>query len=106
MPVATSRRLRDELNVDSTLEFIYKFNYQAQFDAAGSENELCHVYLGKIDDAVRPNEHEIAAVRYVAPELLTSELVDASAKFTPWFQMEWQTLLESHRDSLARYCSV
>jgi len=106
MSVATSRRLQDELNVRATLEFVYKFAYQAQFDAAGAENELCHVFLGRIENAIQPNEHEIAAIRYVAPDVLLAELAEDSARITPWFRMEWLTLLEEHRDVLARYCSV
>ena len=106
MSVATSRRLQDELNVQATLAFVYKFTYQAQFDAAGAENELCHVFLGRIESDVQPNEHEIAAIRYVSPDGLLAELAEDSERITPWFRMEWLTLLEKHRATLARYCAV
>lgn len=106
MPVATSRRLQDELNINTTLEFVYKFAYQAQFDSAGAENELCHVFLGRIDTDVRPNEHEIAAIRYVSPAVLSAELEAEAAPITPWFRMEWRTLVDAHRDVLARYCPI
>ena len=106
MAVATTRRLRDELNIDAVLEFIYKFTYQAQYDDSGAENELCHVFLGRVGDDVRPNDHEIAALRYVAPGALLAELEDDNGQFTPWFKMEWLTLLEEHRASLAQYCEV
>ena len=43
MRVATRRRLRDELNIDVELEYVYKFIYQAEFGEFGSEHELCHV---------------------------------------------------------------
>ncbi|MDH3547499.1 MAG: isopentenyl-diphosphate Delta-isomerase, partial [Gammaproteobacteria bacterium] len=61
MAVATQRRLHDELNIETALEFVYRFNYQASYARLGSERELCHVYLGKTIDQVRPNEHEISA---------------------------------------------
>ena len=96
----------DELNIDAVLEFIYKFTYQAQYDDSGAENELCHVFLGRVGDDVRPNDHEIAALRYVAPGALLAELEDDNGQFTPWFKMEWLTLLEEHRASLAQYCEV
>jgi isopentenyl-diphosphate delta-isomerase len=104
--IATSRRLHDELNVESTLEFVYKFSYQARFDASGAENELCHVFLGRVDDDVRPNELEIAAIRYVSPAVLQQEFVDAADTFTPWFKMEWQALLNEHGAMLERYCTI
>lgn len=106
MPVATRRRLRDELNVESALEFVYKFSYQAQFGDAGSENELCHVYLGRVGDAVAANEHEIAALRYISAADLLRELDAAPEQFTPWFKMEWLALADEHSDALSRYCSL
>lgn len=106
LQIATSRRLHDELNVESTLEFVYKFSYQARFDASGAENELCHVFLGRVGDDVRPNELEIAAIRYVSPAVLQAEFVDAADTFTPWFKMEWQALLNEHGAMLERYCTI
>jgi isopentenyl-diphosphate delta-isomerase len=100
MLLATSRRLRDELNITAPLEFVYKFAYQAQFDNAGAENELCHVFLGKIENNVQPNEHEVAAIRYVSPDDLLAELAEESAR------MEWLTLVGEYRDVLARYCPI
>ena len=104
MEVATRRRLRDELNIEASVEFVYKFQYQAAFGDAGSENELCHVYLGKAPALVRPNEHEIAAIRFVSPGELADEFEARPERFTPWFRMEWQALTTEHADRLARYC--
>ena len=104
MEVATRRRLSDELNIETPVEFIYKFQYRATFGDAGSENELCHVYLGKTPEQVRPNEHEIAAVRFVSPAELADEFEARPEQFTPWFRMEWQALTTEHADRLARYC--
>jgi len=106
MQVATQRRLLDELNIASSLEFIYKFSYEAGFGDLGSENELCHVYLGKVGESVRANDHEIAAIRYVSVDALAAELDESPGKFTPWFKMEWQTLVAEHRERLANYSAV
>jgi isopentenyl-diphosphate delta-isomerase len=106
MSVATQRRLRDELNVEATLEFVYKFTYRAGFGNLGSENELCHVYLGKIDGPVRANEHEISAVRFVSPAALDSEFEATPEQFTPWFKMEWQALQQGYREALMRFCEL
>ena len=104
MATATARRLRDEINVDASLEFVYKFTYQARFEDIGSENELCHVYLGRVDTAaVRPNDNEIAAIRYVSAAELADELTSSAERYTPWFKLEWQTLLEDYRDVLLPY---
>ena len=106
MTVATRRRLLDELNIETSLEFVYKFSYQAEFGEAGSENELCHVYLGRANDTVVPNEHEISAIRFVAADSLLREIDASPEQFTPWFKMEWLVLAEEHRDALTRYCDI
>jgi isopentenyl-diphosphate delta-isomerase len=106
MPIATQRRLYDELHVESTLEFVYKFTYQAEFGEAGSENELCHVYLGRAGSDVEPNEHEIDAIRYLSARELTKEFESQPQSFTPWFKMEWQTLADEHHDILSRYSDI
>lgn len=106
MQVATQRRLYDELHIESSLQFVYKFSYQAEFGAAGSENELCHVYLGKLNYDVTPNEHEIEAIRYLSPKALLQEMESQPESFTPWFKMEWLALVGEHRDKLSRYCDI
>ena len=103
LPVATMRRLDDELNITAELEFVYHFSYEARFSEAGSENELCHVYLGKFDGEIRPNDSEIENVRFISASDLDDELVAHPLKFTPWFVQEWQTLRDTYRDALARY---
>ena len=106
MPVATRRRLHDELNIESPLEFVYKFSYQASFDASGAEHELCHVFLGRTGNNVRHNEHEIAAIRYASGDDLLAEFEMTPQQFTPWLKMEWLTLLSEYPDTLSRYCDI
>ena len=106
LDVATSRRLQDELNFDTELEHVYWFCYEARFSEAGSENELCHVFLGHTSDALRPNDSEIAAVRYVAPAALDAELESQPDRFTPWFKQEWRELKSTYREQLERYCEI
>ena len=104
MLVATRRRLRDELHIESSLEFVYKFQYQAEFGEEGSENELCHVYLGSVDGPIEPNEHEISAVRFIRPDDLDKEFAVSPAIFTPWFKLEWRALKSDYAERLAAYC--
>ncbi len=103
MRVATRRRLRDELNIETSVEFVYKFRYQANFGEAGSENELCHVYLGRVPGTPQPNDHEISAIRFMSASDLEAELDAAPDRFTPWFKMEWQKLTGEYADALRKY---
>ena len=106
MAVATERRLQDELNISAELEFVYKFSYQAEFGANGSENELCHVFLGRTPLVVRPNDLEIASIRFISAGDLDQEFADKPETLTPWFQLEWQSLTTQYRDQLATYAAL
>ncbi len=103
LDIATARRLDDELNIAAQLEHVYYFCYQAQFGAPGSENELCHVFLGCIAGDVRPNESEIDAVRFVTRAELDDELRENPDVFTPWFRQEWRALTGEYEEKLRRY---
>jgi isopentenyl-diphosphate delta-isomerase len=106
MQMATERRLQQELNTDSTLEFIYKFEYQARFGDLGSENELCSVYLGRLEREATANDAEVAALRYADVKTLQAQIESSPDDFTPWVKMEWQRLNEEFTDRLAKYTKV
>jgi isopentenyl-diphosphate delta-isomerase len=102
MEAATHRRLYEELGLRCPLQFLFKFQYQAQFDAAGAEQELCSVFVGRTSDPVRIEPSEISAWRWISPESLQAELAGSEAgKFTPWFVMEWERIWRDHRAVLA-----
>ncbi|TAN07067.1 MAG: isopentenyl-diphosphate Delta-isomerase [Rhodanobacteraceae bacterium] len=102
MEVATQRRLSEELGFTCGLEYLFKFQYHAEFGASGSETELCSVYVGTSAAPVRVNDTEIAAWRYVKPEALDREIADTPEHFTPWLKLEWQRLRGEFADRLPR----
>lgn len=106
MEAATARRLKDELNIRSTLEFVYKFTYQASYGRLGAEHELCWVYLGRTSESVVPNRNEIAATRFLTADELRRRLATEPERFTPWFKLEWQSLEQDHPDRLDKYLSA
>ncbi len=101
MEIATQRRLYEELGLRCPLKFLFKFEYQAQFDATGAEHELCSVFIGRTDDPLRVNTHEIVDSRWIGAAELHSELkFHGAARFTPWFIMEWARIWADHREAL------
>jgi isopentenyl-diphosphate Delta-isomerase len=97
METAIHRRLYEELGLRCPLQFLFKFQYQAQFESAGSEQELCSVFIGRSGDPVRTDPGEIMAWRWIRPEALQAELAADADKFTPWFKMEWARIWRDHR---------
>lgn len=100
LSVAAERRLYEEVGLRCDFEFLYKFQYQVPFGDAGSEHELCSVFLGRSDDAPHVNETEIAAWRYISPDALSAELESSPDQFTPWFKLEWPRVRERIRAGL------
>jgi isopentenyl-diphosphate delta-isomerase len=97
MEAAIQRRLLEELGLRCPLHFLYKFQYQAQFDETGAENELCSVFIGRSTDSVKINSDEILAWRCVSPEALQKEMAAGAGNFTPWFVLEWGRIWRDHR---------
>jgi isopentenyl-diphosphate Delta-isomerase len=102
MEAAVQRRLLEELGLSCPLHFLFKFRYQAQFDTAGAEHEVCSVFIGRCSAGLpRINRREIFAWRWISVAALQAEMAGAEAvKFTPWFRLEWQRLWGEHRDAL------
>jgi len=97
MEAAIQRRLYEELGLRCPLRFLFKFQYQAQFDETGAENELCSVFIGRSSAPVKINNDEILAWRWVTPEALTREMAAGPGNFTPWFILEWDRIWRDHR---------
>ena len=100
MEVATERRLAQELGMASTVHHLFTFQYRAPYLDLGSENEVCWVYAGLSDEVPRPNTHEVADVRWIAPEDLDHEFETQPEIFTPWFTLEWPRVRAAFRKTL------
>ena len=94
MGIAVARRCEQELGFSTPLNYVYKFQYSAQFGDLGSECELCSVYVGRYDGKINANTNEVAAWRWIPSAEIETELRQAAANYTPWFKLEWQRLRE------------
>jgi len=101
---AAKRRVREELQLECRLSFLYKFRYQAAFGTIGSEHELCHVYAGYASGQISIDPLEIAAIRWVTPAELSHEIATDPERFSPWMKLEWQDITEKHLDRILDDC--
>jgi isopentenyl-diphosphate Delta-isomerase len=93
---AIHRRLYEELGMRCPLQFLFRFQYQAQYDEDSAEHELCSVFAGRCSAPVRANLNELAGWRWIHPSELDAELAQGVSRFTPWFLLEWQQMREEH----------
>ena len=100
MEEAVHRRLEQELGFDTGLEHLFTFSYHARFGEAGSEREVCAVFVGRHDGPVAPNATEIEEWRWIAPADLDAEIDAHPERFTPWFKEEWPRVAAAFREVL------
>jgi isopentenyl-diphosphate Delta-isomerase len=101
LELACQRRLFEELGITCSLHYLYKFQYHAQFDATGAENELCSVFVGRSSGPIRANPAEIVDWRWVSAGALNSEMAaQGDRTFTPWFMLEWARIWRDHRQEV------
>jgi isopentenyl-diphosphate delta-isomerase len=97
---AASRRVLEELDIECTPDFLYKFQYQANYSAAGSEHELCYVLAARTDQAAKPDPDEISATQFMTPSALSAALAENPDIYSPWLRLEWPRLVEDHLEDI------
>ena len=84
------------------LQFLFKFRYQAQFDAAGAENELCSVFIGRCTEppagsiATRSSPGAGSARRRYRRRWPGR----TRGSSRPWFRLEWERIWREHRTAV------
>ena len=99
---AAHRRVKEELSLETNLDFLFKFKYQEQFKNIGSENELCHVFIGKCNQEPKVDSSEISDWKYLTIEELTRSIEENPSDFTPWLKIEWSEMMGTYYDEIER----
>lgn len=112
---SAERRLPEELGLTSKLDYLFKFEYHVPYKDIGSENEICGVLVGTVDDPskIRLVEDEISAIRWMTHDQLLSEIEKSPQLFCPWMLValyflpeSGNTVSEKHRKILEMWCEV
>ena len=102
MQQAVKRRCEQELGFSTDTDFLYKFQYQAQYSELGSEHELCSVYAGHYAGNLAINTAEIMAWNWCSQSDIEHRLAEDPDQFTPWFKLEWQQIRGKFADTVSR----
>lgn len=102
---ASHRRLQEELGIQTTLNWLYQFEYRAHFRDVGTEHELCAVLVGHFDEPVDivPHPEELDEWGWFKLSEVDEWVAREPEAFTPWFLMEWQALRGQYAEQLALY---
>lgn len=91
---AAHRRLGEELGISAEVRYLFKSVYRAEYDATWGEHECDHVYVGRYDGTVEPDPAEVADWKYVEVEALREDMERSPERYTPWFRMLLNRVLE------------
>ena len=84
---AASRRLKEEMGIESKLTFAFKFIYNATLDNGMIEHELDYVYYGFCDDTPILNEEETDDYKYINLSIIENEVANNAEQYTVWFKI-------------------
>ena len=87
MELATRRRLMQEMGIDLSTEFAYKFIYRAPLDHDLTEHELDYVFVGQFDGIPNVNKDEVADWKFADLNFLREDIVQHPAHYTAWFKL-------------------
>ncbi len=83
---AAHRRLGEEMGFDTPLEFLYKFQYRAEFENGLVENEIDNVFVGNFNDSFVVNPEEVADYKWVTVDELLEDVSKSPQNYTFWFK--------------------
>ncbi len=92
---AASRRLKEEMGIACELVPGFSFVYKAVFGEL-TEYEFDHVLFGTTEQIPVPDPLEVAAWQYVLPDVLKKELEQEPDKFTAWFKICFDRVMQYH----------
>lgn len=91
---AAQRRLFEEVGLHCFLTPLFNFIYKSELDNGMIEYEFDHVLIGKTDIVPKPNDYEIADWKYLSIKKIKKELQYCPDKYTIWFPIAFNKLLE------------
>ncbi len=97
---AATRRLKEEMGMDTKLKEIFSFIYKADLGNGIFEHECDHVFLGRSDENPQPDPGEVMEWKWISIESLTHEIDTHPNDFTIWFQLIFKDVARVYREGL------
>ena len=100
--LCAKRRLLEELGILSDLKEIFQFTYRHCFENGLTEYEYDHVFLGKHEGPIYPDESEVMDYAFKNMEEIKKELDEKPEIFSAWFRIAFPLLVNWMRDREAK----
>ncbi len=97
---AASRRLAEEMGMSCALTFVFSFTYRSELDQGMIEHEIDHVFVGRTDDVPEPDSSEVSDWAYADLEEIRNQIETTPDRFTSWFPLCFERVIENISGSL------
>lgn len=87
LPDAVHRRLLEEMGIDLTPNYVYKFIYQTTLDNNLIEHELDHVFIGEFNGVPQVNTQEVSEWKFISVERVKEDIASNPHLYTHWFKL-------------------
>ncbi|MGU3495485.1 isopentenyl-diphosphate Delta-isomerase [Xanthobacteraceae bacterium A53D] len=95
--VAAARRLGEELGLSAPLSPLFRTRYQVALDNGMAENELVHVFAGRLDArSMRLNPDEVEAVTLMSIPDMAADIASFPQSYAYWLRF----YVQHHQDRL------
>ena len=94
---AATRRMREELGFETSVNPAFSFIYKAALDNELTEYEFDHVLIGEYDGQVFPNKDEVVDYCYMNMDELRGNMANHPGNYTEWFKIALP-MLEQYLD--------
>jgi isopentenyl-diphosphate delta-isomerase len=97
---AGTRRLFEEMGLETPLQELFHFIYKAPFDNGLTEHELDHVMIGKYNQAPKINQEEVENWKWMSIDAIKTDMTQNPTIYTVWFKIifdEFYHYIESHK---------
>jgi len=90
---AASRRLMEEMGIQTTIEKIFDFIYRTEYDNGLTEFEFDHVYAGTYDGDLIPDKQEVKDYCFRSMVDIEEDLLQRPEKYSSWFKIAFPRLV-------------
>lgn len=87
---AASRRLHEEMGLNTTLTEVFHFTYFANLENDLKEHELDHVFIGFSNDQPALNPDEASDAKWMSFQEIEREIKRDPDQFSYWFRMIYE----------------
>lgn len=87
-------RLQEEMGFAAPLQKAFTFIYKATLGNGLTEHEFDHVFIGKYDGEIHPDETEVKDFCFMSMEAISNSIKSYPQNYTEWFKIAFPKVEE------------